>query len=272
MPIAGIAGDQQAALFGQACFREGDAKCTYGTGAFALMNIGERPILERSRSRDDRGMEHRRQDHVCARGERLHRRRRGAVAARRPRAHQERQRHRGARPARAVERRRGRSFRRSRGSGAPHWDPEARGNITGITRGNDVGAPRARDARGHRVRGPRPARRDGQRREAAPRAPAGRRGRGRELPAHAVPGRHRRTWSVERPADVESTGRGAAMLAGLGAGLYRSLDDVAPLSGTDTRFEPHMSAEDRSANLARWSSALAMTRGGGKPASGVGKS
>src|SRR6202142_1228641 len=45
VPIAGIAGDQQAALFGQACFAEGDAKCTYGTGAFVLMNIGDRPLL-----------------------------------------------------------------------------------------------------------------------------------------------------------------------------------------------------------------------------------
>src|SRR5262249_24492896 len=48
IPIAGIAGDQQAALFGQACFREGEAKCTYGTGAFALMNIGDRPLLSES--------------------------------------------------------------------------------------------------------------------------------------------------------------------------------------------------------------------------------
>src|SRR5580698_11249395 len=45
LPITGMAGDQQAALFGQACFRHGDAKCTYGTGAFALMNIGDRPLL-----------------------------------------------------------------------------------------------------------------------------------------------------------------------------------------------------------------------------------
>src|SRR5262249_28704921 len=43
VPITGIAGDQQAALFGQACFTEGDAKCTYGTGAFALMNVGNVP-------------------------------------------------------------------------------------------------------------------------------------------------------------------------------------------------------------------------------------
>ncbi len=45
LPITGIAGDQQAALFGQACFQPGDAKCTYGTGAFLLMNTGEAPVL-----------------------------------------------------------------------------------------------------------------------------------------------------------------------------------------------------------------------------------
>src|ERR1044071_4947305 len=48
IPISGIAGDQQAALFGQACFTPGDAKCTYGTGAFILMNTGEKPIASQS--------------------------------------------------------------------------------------------------------------------------------------------------------------------------------------------------------------------------------
>ena len=48
VPIAGIAGDQQAALFGQACFDPGDSKCTYGTGAFLLMNTGEKPIFSRN--------------------------------------------------------------------------------------------------------------------------------------------------------------------------------------------------------------------------------
>src|SRR4029453_5748984 len=48
IPIAGAAGDQQAALFGQACFAPGDAKCTYGTGAFILMNTGDRPVPSRS--------------------------------------------------------------------------------------------------------------------------------------------------------------------------------------------------------------------------------
>jgi glycerol kinase len=48
-PIAGVAGDQQAALFGQGCVEPGDAKCTYGTGSFLLMNVGERPVLSRHR-------------------------------------------------------------------------------------------------------------------------------------------------------------------------------------------------------------------------------
>ncbi len=48
IPITGIAGDQHAALFGQACFEQGDAKCTYGTGAFLLVNTGSRPIASRS--------------------------------------------------------------------------------------------------------------------------------------------------------------------------------------------------------------------------------
>ncbi|HOO55679.1 MAG TPA: glycerol kinase GlpK [bacterium] len=48
IPISGIAGDQQAALFGQACFKPGSSKCTYGTGAFLLMNTGEKPVLSKS--------------------------------------------------------------------------------------------------------------------------------------------------------------------------------------------------------------------------------
>src|SRR6185436_3234715 len=49
VPVMGVAGDQQAALFGQGCVAPGDAKCTYGTGAFLLMNIGERPVISRNR-------------------------------------------------------------------------------------------------------------------------------------------------------------------------------------------------------------------------------
>src|SRR5690606_9423701 len=48
VPIAGLAGDQQSALFGQVCFTPGDAKCTYGTGAFILMNTGDKPVQSKS--------------------------------------------------------------------------------------------------------------------------------------------------------------------------------------------------------------------------------
>ena len=48
LPIAGIAGDQQAALFGQACYADGESKCTYGTGSFVLVNTGDRPWCGRT--------------------------------------------------------------------------------------------------------------------------------------------------------------------------------------------------------------------------------
>jgi glycerol kinase len=48
-PISGVAGDQQAALFGQGCFERGEAKCTFGTGSFLLMNVGEQPVLSQHR-------------------------------------------------------------------------------------------------------------------------------------------------------------------------------------------------------------------------------
>ena len=81
LPIAGMAGDQQAALFGQACFAEGDAKCTYGTGAFALMNIGDRPILSEHGLVTTAGVAPGGRDDVRPGGLGLHRRRRGPVAA-----------------------------------------------------------------------------------------------------------------------------------------------------------------------------------------------
>ncbi|MGH7297779.1 MAG: glycerol kinase, partial [Polyangiaceae bacterium] len=65
--------------------------------------------------------------------------------------------------------------------------------------------------------------------------------------------------TVERPADLESTGRGAAMLAGIGAGLFTRLDDVARMSPVASRFEAHMDATERQAHLRRWDAAVART-------------
>ncbi len=91
LPIAGIAGDQQAALFGQACFATGSSKCTYGTGSFVLVNTGDRPV-----DVVDRAAHHRRlaapgrPAHLRARGRRLRHRGGRPVAARRAADHRER--------------------------------------------------------------------------------------------------------------------------------------------------------------------------------------
>ncbi len=56
IPIGGAAGDQQAALFGQTCFAPGEAKNTYGTGCFLLMNTGDKPVFSKERSCDDHSL------------------------------------------------------------------------------------------------------------------------------------------------------------------------------------------------------------------------
>ena len=74
IPVTGIAGDQQAALFGQCCVEPGMAKNTYGTGCFLLLNTGGAPIAVQSRTPHHRGVAARWHGHLCARGQRLHRR------------------------------------------------------------------------------------------------------------------------------------------------------------------------------------------------------
>ena len=65
---------------------------------------------------------------------------------------------------------------------------------------------------------------------------------------------------IERPAELESTARGAAMLAGVGAGLFRTLAEAAGMSRVDRSFAIEMSAEERGAHLRRWADAIARTR------------
>ena len=87
IPIAGMAGDQQAALFGQACFRPGMTKSTYGTGAFALMNIGKQADCVEEPHADHGGVPPERRDDLCAGRRDLHCGRGGEVAARRAQDH-----------------------------------------------------------------------------------------------------------------------------------------------------------------------------------------
>ena len=82
IPIRGVAGDQQAATIGQACFEPGMLKSTYGTGCFALLNTGDELVRVEEPAADDDRLPAQRQDHLCARGRDLHGGRVGAVAAR----------------------------------------------------------------------------------------------------------------------------------------------------------------------------------------------
>lgn len=83
IPIAGVAGDQQSALFGQTCFEPGNAKNTYGTGCFLLMNTGDKPVGEPQRPADDGCLGNRRKDNICAGRVCVCRRCGNSVAARR---------------------------------------------------------------------------------------------------------------------------------------------------------------------------------------------
>ena len=95
----GIAGDQQAATIGQACFNPGMIKSTYGTGCFALLNTGASAVASQEQAPDHGRLPIGRQAHLCAGRLDLRRRRRGAMAARRPRDHQQ-----AAEPARSPKR------------------------------------------------------------------------------------------------------------------------------------------------------------------------
>jgi len=109
IPLAGIAGDQQAATFGQACYQPGMAKNTYGTGCFLLMNTGTQP--RPSRAADHRGLAGGRPGHLRSGGQRVYRWGGGAVAARRPGYHRQRS------GERSAGRQRGRQQRRLCGAG-----------------------------------------------------------------------------------------------------------------------------------------------------------
>jgi glycerol kinase len=258
IPVAGIAGDQQAALFGQACFAEGDAKCTYGTGAFALMNVGDRPLLSEHGlvttaawqvgGRTTYALE----GSAFIAGAAVQWLRDGLGIIRSAKDIEE--------LARKVPSSDGVAFVPAlAGLGAPHWDQDARGTITGITRGTtaahlaratlegiafevrDLLVAMAADAK-------RPLRRL--------RVDGGAAANDLLMQFQADVA----DVTVERPADLESTGRGAAMLAGIGAGLFSRLEDVARMSPVAGRFDSHMTPADRAGHLRRWDDAVARTR------------
>ena len=191
IPIAGIAGDQQAALFGQACFDEGDAKCTYGTGAFLLVNTGasriisERGVLTTIAWTLGQQTVYALEGSAFIAGAAVQWLRDGlgiitSAAEIEP-------------LARSVEDSGGVTFVPAlTGLGAPHWRPNARGLFCGITRGSTKAPSRPRCARRHRAFDPRSFSGDG--RGARPTAAAVQRRRwccGQQPPDATTIGSHR---------------------------------------------------------------------------------
>jgi len=254
IPVAGMAGDQQAALFGQACFAAGEAKCTYGTGAFLLENTGEEIVASRSGLlttvawqiggktcyalegssfiagaavqwlRDGLGL-------VKSSAEIE------ALAAQ-------------------VEESGGVVFVPAlTGLGAPHWRSEARGAIFGLTRGTTAA---------HLAR----ATLEGIALQIVDLVDAMNADRGRPLELLKVDGGAAQNdllmqlqadlsgLAVVRPQTVETTALGAAMLAGLAVGFWQDLDEVRASWREERRFLPQRPEPWRQELLARWQAAV----------------
>jgi glycerol kinase len=146
------------------------------------------------------------------------------------------------------------------GLGAPHWDQDARGLIMGLTRGSTAAhvARATLEGIALEVRDLLEAMsQDAQRKLLRLRVDGGAAQNDLLMQFQADVA----DVVVERPADVESTGRGAAMLAGLGAGVLRGMDEAAAVVGTDSAFSPRMLPAERGEHIARWNDALRRVRG-----------
>ncbi|MGO3346133.1 MAG: glycerol kinase GlpK [Marinomonas sp.] len=254
VPIAGIAGDQQSALFGQLCVKEGMAKNTYGTGCFLLMNTGKQPVqsshglittlaigaqgevnyaLEGSVFmggatiqwlRDELGIIRDAQDtdYFAAKVEDSN----GVYLV----------------PAFV-------------GMGAPYWDPHARGTMVGLTRGTN---------RNHIIR----AALESVAFQSRDLVDAMKQDSGIELMTLKVDGGAVANdflmqfqadiigTRVERPKLTETTALGAALLAGLAVGFWGSIDEVQSEAKIDRLFEPEMATEEREKRYKGWKKAV----------------
>ena len=259
VPIAGIAGDQQAALFGQGCFAPGDAKNTYGTGCFLLMNTGNQPCVSRNGLITtiavglNGGVQYALEGSVFVGGaviQWLRDEMRFFTDSRDAEYYAEKAGDNGGVylvPA-------------FTGLGAPYWDMYARGCIVGITRGTkrEHIIRAAQESIAYQVAGLVKAM------EADTGLPL------TSLKADGGASRDRFLMQfqadiidreVRRPAIRETTALGAAYLAGLATGVWSGLDEIRALWACDTTFYPRMEAAQRQKLLADWDRAVERSRG-----------
>lgn len=256
IPITGVLGDQQAALMGQACVKEGMAKCTYGTGAFLLLNTGRKPAKSRHRLLTTVAWALAEDNYTYAiegsafiAGAAVQWVRDGLRFIEDSAEIED--------LAKSVESSEGVVFVPAlTGLGAPYWDPNATGMFTGITRGT---------TRGHMAR----AVLEGIAFQNADILTAMEKDLGRPLDSLNVDGGAAANnllmqfqadvlgLKLRRPKFLETTSLGAVFAAGLGAGVWTDLSDVEKTWKEDRSFEPTLPETQKVEALARWHRAVA---------------
>lgn len=260
LPIAGVAGDQQAALFGQYAVNVGDAKCTFGTGSFILMNTGKKLVRSKAKLLTTVAWQlGEKQPAVYALeggaficGAAVQWLRDGLKIIKSSSEIEA--------LAQSVPDSSGVQFVPAlSGLGAPHWDPDARGVISGLTRGS---------TQAHLAR----ATLEAMALQNADILTAMQKDSGKKLRKLKVDGGAAANnllmqlqsdclgVKIERPEIIETTVAGAAYLAGLGVGLWPSLKEIEKVWRLNKAFDPTMNANQRKIRLQQWSTAIARAR------------
>jgi glycerol kinase len=259
VPVAGLAGDQQAATFGQACFEPGGAKNTYGTGCFLLLNTGATPMASRNGLITTIGWQIGRDVTYCLEGSvfiagAVVQWLRDGLRAIDTSAQVEAL-------ARTVEDSGGVYLVPAFvGLGAPYWDPYARGVLVGLTRGTAIGhvARAAVESMAYQTRDVLDAmQRDAGLRLAQLKVDGGAAVNDALLQFQA----DLLGVTVRRPVVAETTALGAAYLAGLAVGYWQDTADVARNWALDREFAPAMPAGRRESLYAGWQKAVERARG-----------
>ena len=258
LPVSGVAGDQQSALFGQACFDPGDAKCTFGTGSFILMNAGNSPIASDTGllstvawQLEGQGAVYALEGgaFVCGAAVQWLRDQLGII----DRAADIEA------LAQSVESAGGVEFVPAlAGLGAPYWAPEARGTLTGLTRGS---------GKGEIAR----ATLDAMALQNVDILVAMEADIGQSMTALKVDGGASANnllmqlqsdylnRPITRPDVIETTVAGACFLAGLGEGVWASADEIARVWRPDRTFEVRLTDAERAERMTSWQLAVDRT-------------
>ena len=255
IPITGIAGDQQAALFGQASFAACEVKCTFGTGSFILLNTGHKIVKSKSKLLSTVAWQLQGQKpvyaleggaFVCGAAVQWLRDGLGLI---------EKSSDIESLAASVVDTDGVEFVPALTGLGAPHWRPEARGVITGLTRGT---------TKAHIAR----ATLEAMALQNVEILEVMQKDLGKKLKSIKVDGgaainnllmQIQADFSgvrVVRPKNIETTALGAAYLAGLGVGLWKSKEEIIKIWQKDHEFEVHMSPKNRALRLKQWREAV----------------